>query len=55
MNAEQAPIPIVPAAWDPSPSGVRIRDVRVIRTAPKPRESKTEDQQQSPKDANVQS
>ena len=34
MNSEQAPTPIVPAAWEPSPSGVRIRDVRVIRTAP---------------------
>jgi mannonate dehydratase len=34
VYSELAPTPIVPAAWDPSPSGVRIRDVRVIRTAP---------------------
>src|SRR4029450_4303586 len=31
---DQAMTPLVPDPWDPAPSGVRIRDVRVIRTAP---------------------
>src|SRR5687768_12359515 len=34
VNSDHVPTPVVPDAWEPSPAGVRIRDVRVIRTAP---------------------
>ena len=34
MYPDPVVTPLAPDPWEPSPSGVRIRDVRVIRTAP---------------------